>query len=112
MPPPGSEAQQQLAVENRALMEELYSYVDAVRAAEGAMVQVAALSQTFSAHVAQQAEQIEELYTVALESSRNFTRGNAHLETTLKRSGGARRTVAIMLLSASLLLLLLDWLAG
>jgi len=32
-----------------------------VRAAEAAMVQVAALSQTFAAHVAAQAAQIEEL---------------------------------------------------
>ncbi len=102
------------------------------------MVQVAALSQTFAAHVAAQAAQIEELYacsgpavcvfrissalltlsvcpsryTVACESSRNLQRGNAELETTIRRSGGARRTVAILLLAASLFLLLLDWASG
>jgi hypothetical protein len=52
---------QKLVEENRVLAEELHSFVDAVRAAEGAMEHVAALSQTFSAHVAAQAEQIEEL---------------------------------------------------
>ena len=51
-------------------------------------------------------------YETALDASRNFVRGNAELETTLRRSGGARRTVAIMLFGASLLLLLLDWLSG
>ena len=52
---------QQLLAENRALAEELYSFVDQVRATEGAMVQVAALSQTFAAHVTAQSEQIEKL---------------------------------------------------
>jgi len=52
---------QQALAESRALAEELHRFVDDVRAAEGSMVQVAALSQTFSAHVAAQAEQIEAL---------------------------------------------------
>jgi hypothetical protein len=95
------------------------------------MVQVAALSQTFAAHIAAQAEQIEQLcvlssallrwaltgapwrsYTSAVESTRTLQRGNEDLVKTLERSGGARRSVAILLLMASLLLLLLDWLSG
>ena len=51
-------------------------------------------------------------YASACASSRAFERGNAELELTLQRSGGARRTTAILLLFASLALLLLDWLSG
>ena len=100
------------------------------------MVEVSALSSTFAAHVAAQAQQIEQLcvrgarsraggawhltrgvvharrYASACESSRAFERGNAELELTLRRSGGARRTTAALLFGASFALLLLDWLSG
>lgn len=51
-------------------------------------------------------------YASACETTRNFERGNVELELTIKRTASAHRTTAILLLGASLLLLLLDWLSG
>jgi hypothetical protein len=97
--------------ESSTLAQELTELVDQARAAEAKMVEVSALSSTFAAHVAAQAQQIELLYASACESSRHLDRGNAELELTLQRSSGARRTTAALLFGASALLLLLDWLS-
>jgi hypothetical protein len=47
--------------ESYALAQDLTQLVDGARAAEARMVEVSALSSTFAAHVAAQAQQIEAL---------------------------------------------------
>lgn len=49
---------------------------------------------------------------MACESSHNLQKGNAELEKTIRTSAGARKTTAILLMLASFMLLLLDWLSG
>jgi hypothetical protein len=49
---------------------------------------------------------------MACDSSNNLQKGNIELETTIRKSAGARKSAAILLLLASLLLLLLDWVSG
>ena len=51
-------------------------------------------------------------YATACETTRNFERGNAELELTIRRTASSNRTTAILLFGASFLLLLLDWLSG
>ena len=151
-PPPPSEQQRQMDAEGAALAEEMSRVVDEARAprplasrshrfvfvdlsltrcqaraAERAMLDVSALSATFAAAIASQADQIAALcvtshtrafteanrrYATACDTTLNFERGNKELATTLRRSKGARKTVAVFLLLASFMLLFLDWLVG
>ena len=76
------------------------------------MVEMSALSSLFATHVNQQAAQIEQLYTQAVESTRNLEGGNVELRKTISRRGDSQLIIGVILFVATVALLFLDWFSG
>ncbi len=77
---------------------------------QGTAADVAALSSMLAAEVLAQSEKIEQLYTAAVEASTHLSRGNKHLREAAKAGRSSQWYVFYVLLIASLMLLLYDWL--
>lgn len=101
--------QGQLDAENVALQAELLALGDEVQATERSVREIATLNQMFSTAILQQSEQIEQLYTEAVAATGSIAAANVQLGKTVATRRSAQKCMAILLLTASLALLFLDW---
>ncbi|KDD74317.1 hypothetical protein H632_c1405p0 [Helicosporidium sp. ATCC 50920] len=108
-PPANALLQETLQATNRDLVQELTDTFAQVHAAESTVHEIAVLNQMFSTAVVQQNAQVERLYHEAVAATQHIARANVHLGKTLRANASAQRLMACLLLSASLLLLFLDW---
>tara|TARA_B110000977_G_scaffold201877_1_gene299664 strand:+ start:12473 stop:13495 length:1023 start_codon:yes stop_codon:yes gene_type:complete len=108
-----TQMQSQIKLTTRELLtDELAGVADQVRAAEASVVEISALSSLFAQHIHTQAAQIEQLYSQAVESTKNLQTGNVELRKTIKRRGDAQRFVGYLLFLATFLLMFVDWISG
>jgi syntaxin 18 len=70
---------------------------------------ITTMQQMISTAVMQQAEQIEQLYDVAVEATAHVRRGNEELRKTIAVNSSSTLYIVVLLLTASALLLLFDW---
>jgi hypothetical protein len=103
--------QQQLEAESAALIASLTSRRTQAAQVERSMREVATLNQMLSTAVHHQQQQIELLYDEAVAATRNLRQGNTELRKTVRVNRSTRSYVLALLLTASALLLLFDWLA-
>ena len=111
-PPPQEQQQQQQqqrAEAVSAVHARLAETLTASRMAERSALELQAMSQVLSSHVARQAEQIEALYESAVAASANLAAGNVELSKAKERTGQATRYSVWAMVIAGLLLLLMDW---
>ncbi|KAK9819333.1 hypothetical protein WJX74_007336 [Apatococcus lobatus] len=101
--------QAQLQQESLDLQRELLARGDAVNAVERSVREVATLSSLFSAQVMQQAEQIEQLYSEAVQATADIASGNVHLTKAIRYNTSTRKIMLVILLLASASLLFWDW---
>jgi len=80
-----------------------------VQHAERTVREIATLNQMFSAAITQQSEQIEQLYSQAVEATHNIGRANVQLSKAVKTNKSARKYLIAFFLVASLMVLFLDW---
>mmetsp|Transcript_684 Transcript_684/g.1984 ORF Transcript_684/g.1984 Transcript_684/m.1984 type:complete len:306 (+) Transcript_684:212-1129(+) len=107
--PGGQQIQATSDAENAALQQQLLATSEDVARLERSMRDIATLNQMFSAQVVHQSEQIEHIYSKAVEASMHVTKGNIQLRKALRHSQAARKYVLVLLLAASFGLLFLDW---
>ena len=100
--------QEMLQHENQALFEELTSLSSRVHETEKMMIEIATLNQMLSSQIMNQSEQIEQVYTDAIQASLNMTRGNVHLKKAVNLNKSTMKYVAVILILASLTLLFFD----
>lgn len=65
--------------------------------------------QMFSTAITQQSEQIEQLYSAAVEATQHISKANVQLGKAVKTNSSARKYMLAFFLVASLCLLFLDW---
>ena len=94
--------------ENQALFEELTNLSSRVHDTEKMMIEIATLNQMLSSQIMNQSEQIEQVYTDAIQASLNMTRGNVHLKKAVHLNKSTMKYVAVILILASLTLLFFD----
>lgn len=80
-----------------------------VQQVERTVREIAAMQQMISTAVAQQAEAIEQIYNEAVAATLDVRRGNAELTKTLAVNRSSTLYLVVLLLVASALLLLYDW---
>lgn len=97
-----------MQAESQALFEELTNLSSQVHQTEKMMVEISTLSQMLSTQIMGQAEQIEQIYTNAVQSSLNMTRGNTHLKKAADHSRSSRNYILALLFGLSLVLLFFD----
>jgi syntaxin 18 len=73
------------------------------------MREITTLNQMISTAVMHQAEQIECIYSAAVEATGNLKRGNEDLRKTVALNRSSQLYIVILLLTASVLLLFMDW---
>ncbi len=73
------------------------------------MREIATLNQMFSTAIAAQSEQIEKLYSEAVEATRHISAANVQLSKAVRTNRSARKFMLLFFLVASLAVLFLDW---
>jgi syntaxin 18 len=71
--------------------------------------EIGAMQQMISTAVMQQAEQIEQLYSQALDATYHVRRGNEELRKTIAVNSSGTLYIVVLLLTASALLVFFDW---
>ncbi|EFN52389.1 hypothetical protein CHLNCDRAFT_138844 [Chlorella variabilis] len=117
----GGQQQQQIQLENQALQLELMGmhnqasspllrlWLPPVQHAERSVREIATLNQMFSTAIMQQGEQIEKLYSEAVQATRHIDRANVQLGKAIRTNRAARKYMIAFFLIASLGLIFLDW---
>lgn len=100
--------QQMIQEESQALYDELMHLSDRVHDTERMMHEIATLNQMLSSQIMNQAEQIEQIYTDAVQASYNMVTGNRHLTKAAEYSRSSRRYILVLMICASIILLFLD----
>ncbi len=77
---------------------------------ERSVREITTMQQMISTAVMEQAEAIEQLYNVAVEATTHIKRGNEEVRKTIAVNRSSTLYIVVMLLVASLMLLLFDWL--
>lgn len=95
----------QLQKENRELLDELVSKVDQVRNVERQVVEISTLQDTFSTKVEEQAEEIENLHQLAVESTTHVTHAKDLLSQASADGINFRLFVVVLLACMSVALL-------
>ncbi|KAK9814329.1 hypothetical protein WJX72_004076 [[Myrmecia] bisecta] len=103
------EQRQQIELDNQALQEELLSTGQQMTQVESTMREIASLNSMFSTQVMHQSEQIEQLYSQAVEATKYAESGNVQLQKAIKLNSSSRKIVMWLMLLASAMLLFLDW---
>ena len=80
-----------------------------VQHAERSVREIATLNQMFSTAIMQQGEQIEKLYSEAVQATRHIDRANVQLGKAIRTNRAARKYMIAFFLIASLGLIFLDW---
>ncbi|XP_022863512.1 syntaxin-81-like [Olea europaea var. sylvestris] len=101
--------QQVLNDETHALQVELASMLDAVQETETKMVEMSALNHLMSTNVLQQAQQMEFLYELAVEATKNVQLGNKELSQAIQRNSSSRTFLLLFLFVLTFSILFLDW---
>ncbi|KAI8468665.1 MAG: hypothetical protein J3K34DRAFT_522777 [Monoraphidium minutum] len=106
----GSQQQQTFQdQETQQLLEDLMRGANQVERVERTVREITTMQQMISTAVMQQAEQIEQLYNVAVEATYHVRRGNDELRKTLAVNSSSTLYLVVLLLTASALMLLFDW---
>ena len=71
--------------------------------------EITAMEQMISTAVMEQAEAIEQLYNVAVDATTHIKRGNEELRKTIAVNRSSTLYLVVMLLTASAMLVLFDW---
>jgi len=71
--------------------------------------EITAMQQMISTAVMEQAEAIEQLYNVAVDATTHIKRGNEELRKTIAVNRSSTLYLVVMLLTASAMLVLFDW---
>lgn len=100
--------QQMIHEESQALFEELTHLSSRVHNTEKMMQEITTLNQMLSTQIMGQAEQIEQIYSDAVQASMNMTRGNKHLKKAVDYSRSTRKYILVILIVASFVLLFFD----
>ncbi|XP_078160641.1 syntaxin-81-like [Carex rostrata] len=97
---------------NNALLAyqiELSGMLDAVEETERKMMEMSALNHLISTHVQQQAQQIEQLYLQAVETTNNVEKGNKELSQAIQRNSSSRTFLVLFFVVLTFSVLFLDW---
>jgi hypothetical protein len=89
--------------------EDLTRSTNQAQRVERTVREITTMQQMISTAVMQQAEAIEQLYNVAVEATTNVRRGNEELRKTIAVNRSSTKYIVVLLLVASLLLVLFDW---
>jgi len=100
--------QQMIQEESQALFEELTHLSGRVNTTEKMMQEISTLNQMLSTQIMGQSEQIEQIYSDAVQASLNMTTGNKHLKKAVDYSRSTRKYILVMLIVASFVLLFFD----
>jgi len=104
--------QQLMDEETHALQIELSSMMDMVQETERKMIEMSALNHLFSTYVLRQAQQIEMIYTQAVEATNNLDKGNKELSKSQQRNSSSRLYIILIFTVLTVTLLFLDWYNG
>ena len=104
-----SKHMQMLQKENKELAKELESTFDQVRLVEEQVAEIGALQETFASKVSSQAEEIQHLHHVTVESSQNLDRAVDTLRKCATDSSDFRLFIIVFLVCMSFGLLILHW---
>lgn len=107
--PQPSRHMQQLQQENKELAKELESTFDQVRLVEEQVAEIGALQETFASKVSSQAEEIQHLHHVTVESTENLNRAVDTLRKCATDSSDFRLFIIVFLVCMSFGLLILHW---
>ncbi|GBF87646.1 syntaxin [Raphidocelis subcapitata] len=108
----GKQQQQQQVVadqEMQQLLEDLTRRTAQAQHVERTVREIAAMQHMISTAVMQQAEAIEQLYNSAVDATFHVRRGNEELRKTIAVNKSGTLYIVVMLLTASAMLLLFDW---
>ncbi|RUS20579.1 snare-complex protein syntaxin-18 N-terminus-domain-containing protein [Endogone sp. FLAS-F59071] len=100
---------QMLEAENAGIMKELEGTLEQVKSAEKALLEIATLSTQLSTNLAAQTELTDRLHAEAVATTGRVVEGNAQLAQARERNAGTRKWVLVFLLTASVVILFLDW---
>lgn len=89
----------QLLIENQNLFEELESKVDKVRLVEKQVREISTLQDTFSSKVEEQADGIESLHQIAVESKENVVKARNVLESANEHGSDLRLFILVLIYS-------------
>eukprot|EP00736_Rhodelphis_marinus_P001087 Rmarinus@m.12879 len=101
--------QELLAAENTTLNESLNVLVTQVRETERTIHEIGELSHLLSCKVSEQAEEINHLYDLAVETSLHVEKGVEELEAAKKKGGSVRVALFVFIMMASITLLFLEF---
>lgn len=101
--------QTQLQLENEEFYKQMNDTLDQVRQAERTLYQLSKMIGVMSSKITEQETQVEELYSMAFDSTANIQQGNQHLRKAIERGEGSRFMSLFIIALASFALLFLDW---
>lgn len=104
--------QQLMDQESDALQQELTEMMAMTQETERKMIEISALNYLFSTHVLRQAQQIETLYTRAMEATDYMEKGNKELTKTQQRNKSSRLYIYLIFSVLISALFFLDWFNG
>jgi syntaxin 18 len=103
------EEEAEFAQENEQLFEHVSTMVDEVRQIEGKVIEISKLQELFSQKVLVQAEQIDNISRVTVETAENVIEGNEQIKGAIKNRASLRVWILFVLIVLSFTLLFLDW---
>ncbi|KAI7905262.1 uncharacterized protein BX663DRAFT_502281 [Cokeromyces recurvatus] len=105
-------SQEQLQIlekENSAMLENLNNTLNQVKNAEKALLEISTLQSQLTNHLAAQTIQTDKLYADAITTTEKVEQGNLQLIKARERNKSSRKFILVFLISASFVLLFLDW---
>jgi syntaxin 18 len=101
--------QQEFVNDSDALVAELVEVSRGAQSAENKIVELSALSSMFANVVSKQSQQIEQIYTEALKTTKFLETGNVEMRKTISRRRSGSNYMAFVLFVATFAVLFLDW---
>jgi len=101
--------QQEFVNDSDALVAELVEVSRGAQSAENKIVELSALSSMFANVVSKQSQQIEQIYTEALKTTKFLETGNVEMRKTISRRRSGSNYMAFVLFIATFAVLFLDW---
>lgn len=101
--------QQEFVNDSDALVAELVEVSRGAQRAENKIVELSALSSMFANVVSKQSQQIEQIYTEALKTTKFLEMGNVEMRKTISRRRSGSNYMAFVLFIATFAVLFLDW---
>jgi syntaxin 18 len=101
--------QQEFVNDSDALVAELVEVSRGAQRAENKIVELSALSSMFANVVSKQSQQIEQIYTEALKTTKFLETGNVEMRKTISRRRSGSNYMAFVLFIATFAVLFLDW---